>query len=68
MATDVHVANSQDIDDAVAASVAALKKGPWKKFTGAQRSAAMLKFADLVEQNIDRLQFRLSDQTSFCFD
>jgi aldehyde dehydrogenase (NAD+) len=55
VAEDIHVANSADVDAAVAASLAAVKKGPWKKFTGAQRAAAMLKFADLVEQNIDRL-------------
>ena len=55
VAEDVHVANSADVDAAVAASVAAGKKGPWKKFTGAQRAAAMLKFADLVEQNVDKL-------------
>lgn len=55
VATDIHVANSADVDAAVAASVAAVKKGPWKKFTGAQRAACMLKFADLVEQNIDKL-------------
>lgn len=53
--TDVHAANSADIDAAVAASVHAVKKGPWKKFTGAQRAACMLKFADLVEQNLDKL-------------
>ncbi|KIW23065.1 uncharacterized protein PV07_11297 [Cladophialophora immunda] len=55
VAEDVHVANSADIDAAVAASVAAVKKGPWKGFTGAQRAACMLKFADLVEQNVDKL-------------
>lgn len=55
VATDVHVANSADVDAAVAASVLAVKKGPWKKFTGAQRAACMLKFADLVEQNMDKL-------------
>jgi len=54
VASDVQVANAEDVDIAVAASRAAFK-GPWKKFTGAQRSAAMLKFADLVEKNIDTL-------------
>ncbi len=55
VAEDIHVANSADVAAAVAASKIAFEKGPWKKFTGAQRAAAMLKFADLVEQNIDRL-------------
>jgi aldehyde dehydrogenase (NAD+) len=53
--TDVHVATAEDVDIAVAASREAFKKGPWKKFTGAQRAAAMLKFADLVEQHADEL-------------
>ncbi|KIX06828.1 uncharacterized protein Z518_04804 [Rhinocladiella mackenziei CBS 650.93] len=55
VATEVHCATAEDVDIAVAASRQALKKGPWKKFTGAQRAAAMLKFADLVEQNIEKL-------------
>src|ERR1700761_3987166 len=55
VAEDIHVASGADVDAAVAASLAAVKKGPWKKFTGAQRAAAMLKFADLVEKNADRL-------------
>lgn len=54
VASDVQVANAEDVDIAVAASRAAFK-GPWKKFTGGQRAIAMNKFADLVEQNIDRL-------------
>ncbi|KIV84920.1 hypothetical protein PV11_00668 [Exophiala sideris] len=55
VATDIHAANTADIDAAVAASLHAVKKGPWKTFTGAQRGACMLKFADLVEQNMDKL-------------
>ncbi|KIW20125.1 hypothetical protein PV08_00700 [Exophiala spinifera] len=55
VATDVHVANAADVDSAVAASVQAVKKGPWKKFTGAQRAACMLKFADLAEKNAEKL-------------
>jgi aldehyde dehydrogenase (NAD+) len=38
----------------VAAAKAAFK-GPWKKFTGAQRAACMNKLADLIEENIDEL-------------
>lgn len=55
VATDIHAANKADVDSAVAASLHAVKKGPWKTFTGAQRAACMNKFADLVEQHLDRL-------------
>lgn len=53
--SNVHVAGQEDIDAAVAAAKAAFKSGPWSKFTGAQRSACMLKFADLAELNMERL-------------
>ena len=51
---DVQVAGPEDIDAAVAAAKAAFK-GPWKKFTGAQRAACMNKFADLIEENMEEL-------------
>jgi aldehyde dehydrogenase (NAD+) len=51
---DVQVAGPEDIDAAVSAAKAAFK-GPWKKFTGAQRAACMNKFADLIEENMDEL-------------
>jgi aldehyde dehydrogenase (NAD+) len=51
----VYVAGKEDIDAAVAAAKASFKTGPWSKFTGAQRSACMLKFADLAEQNMEKL-------------
>lgn len=51
VANDVQVAGEKEIDEAVAAAKAAYSTGPWSKFTGAQRSHCMLKFADLVEQN-----------------
>jgi hypothetical protein len=41
------------VDAAVAAARAAFK-GPWRKFTGAQRAACMNKFADLLEAQIDK--------------
>ena len=52
---DVHVAGPEDIDAAVTSAKAALKKGPYAKWTGAQRAAAMHRFADLVEKNADKL-------------
>ncbi len=54
IATNIQVAGWDDIDDAVAAATTACRKGPWSKFTGAQRKACMLKFAELVERNAER--------------
>lgn len=48
VSSDVHVAGPQDVDDAVEAAQAAYA-GPWKKFTAAQRSECLVKFADLVD-------------------
>lgn len=53
--SNVHVAGREDIDAAVDAAKVAFKSGPWSKFTGAQRSACMLKFADLAERNMEKL-------------
>lgn len=52
---DVQVAGKAEIDAAVEAAKAAYSTGPWSKFSGAQRAACMLKFADLVEQNMEEL-------------
>ena len=52
--SDVQVAGAADVDAAVAAARAAYK-GPWKKFSGAQRAACMNKLADLIEANIEKL-------------
>ncbi|OBT81303.1 hypothetical protein VE02_10032, partial [Pseudogymnoascus sp. 03VT05] len=51
----VQVAGKKEVDAAVAAARAAYSVGPWSKFTGAQRSACLLKFADLVEKNMEPL-------------
>ena len=51
----VHVAGSADIDAAVAAAAAAFKTGPWRTFSGQERAACMLKMADLIEANMERL-------------
>lgn len=55
VSSDVHVAGLVDVDSAVKAAKSAYDHGPWSKFTGAQRSACLLKFADLVEKNMDEL-------------
>jgi aldehyde dehydrogenase (NAD+) len=43
------VADSRDVDIAVASARNAFESGDWSKFTGAQRAKCMLKFADLLE-------------------
>lgn len=53
--SDVQIAGNKEVNDAVAAAKAASISGPWSTFTGAQRSACMLKFADLVDQNQEDL-------------
>ncbi|KAL5349992.1 hypothetical protein ACLOAV_005028 [Pseudogymnoascus australis] len=52
--SNVHIAGEKEINAAVTAARNALS-GPWGKFTGAQRSECMLKFADLVEKSMDEL-------------
>ena len=49
----VQVASEADIDNAVAAAKAAFPK--WRDTAGAQRAKCMLKFADLLEANAERL-------------
>lgn len=52
--SEVQVAGAEDVDAAVAAARAAFK-GPWRKFSGAQRAACMHRLADLIEANIEKL-------------
>jgi aldehyde dehydrogenase (NAD+) len=54
---NVEIAGAEDIELAVASAKTALKTGLWGTFTGAQRSACMLKFADLVENNAEDLAY-----------
>ncbi|KAK5166889.1 uncharacterized protein LTR77_007618 [Saxophila tyrrhenica] len=49
----VQVASEKDIDDAVAGAKAAFPK--WRETAGHKRAAIMLKFADLLEKNVDKL-------------
>lgn len=47
--------DAQDVDRAVAAASRALREGPWSKLTATQRGKLMLRLADLVEKNAQRL-------------
>ncbi|KAL5725195.1 aldehyde dehydrogenase (NAD(+)) [Ranunculus cassubicifolius] len=47
--------DKEDIDRAVAAARKAFDEGPWPKMSPYERSRILLRFADLVEKNIDEL-------------
>lgn len=49
----VQVASEQDVDKAVAAAKKALPA--WRDMAGHKRAAIMLKFADLLEKNVEKL-------------
>jgi aldehyde dehydrogenase (NAD+) len=49
----IQVASEQDVDNAVKAARAAFPK--WRDTAGHKRAAIMLKFADLLEANIEKL-------------
>jgi len=46
---------ARDVDRAVAAAGQAMREGPWPKMTPSARGKLMLKLADLVAANADRL-------------
>lgn len=46
---------AQDVDLAVEAADAAFRSGPWPRMTAAQRGHLLLKLADLVERDFERL-------------
>jgi len=46
---------AQDVDRAVKAASKAMKEGPWATMTASQRAKLMIKLADLVEKNAERL-------------
>ncbi|EUC44620.1 hypothetical protein COCMIDRAFT_37529 [Bipolaris oryzae ATCC 44560] len=54
VADQLQIAGQEDVDKAVAAARAAFH-GEWSRWVPVQRSAVMLKFADLVEQHADEL-------------
>ncbi|KAK3041658.1 hypothetical protein RJ639_001468 [Escallonia herrerae] len=47
--------DAEDVDLAVKAARDAFDHGPWPRLPGSERRRIMLKFADLVEQNIEEL-------------
>jgi aldehyde dehydrogenase (NAD+) len=51
----IQVAGPSDVDAAVAAATAAFRTGPWRQYTGQQRAACMLKLADLLTENSEKL-------------
>ncbi|KAH8805097.1 aldehyde dehydrogenase [Xylogone sp. PMI_703] len=53
--SDVQVASPEDVNAAVKAACDAFTSGPWPTFTGTQRAACLMKFADLLEENCERL-------------
>jgi aldehyde dehydrogenase (NAD+) len=53
---NVQTAGEADVDAAVAAAQAAFK-GPWGSFSGAQRAAVMLKWADLAEKKVQEVAY-----------
>lgn len=54
VADGIQVASLSDVDRAVEAAKVALK-GEWSSWTPTQRSAAMLRFADLADEHADEL-------------
>ena len=46
---------AKDVDRAVAAANRAMREGPWAKMTATERGKLMLRLADLVAQNAERL-------------
>lgn len=46
---------AKDVDRAVAAASQAMREGPWAAMTATQRGKLMLRLADLVTQNAERL-------------
>ena len=46
---------AQDVDRAVAAAKRSMQEGPWAKMTATERGKMMLRLADLVSKNVDRL-------------
>ena len=53
MTDQIQVASSEDVDKAVAAAAAAFKT--WRATPSSERAAIMLKYADLVEQNTEKI-------------
>lgn len=54
----IPIAGEQDVDMAVDAAIAAFDMaGPWRKMTNESRRKLLLKFADLLERDQERLAY-----------
>ncbi|KAF2471223.1 aldehyde dehydrogenase [Lindgomyces ingoldianus] len=52
---NINLARETEVDAAVSAARMAFETGPWSTYTGAQRAACMLKFADLLVPNAEEI-------------
>ncbi|XP_027359183.1 aldehyde dehydrogenase family 2 member C4-like [Abrus precatorius] len=52
---EIAEATEEDVDIAVKAAREAFDFGPWPRMTGAERAKIMLKWAELIEQNIEEI-------------
>ncbi|MBA0638862.1 hypothetical protein Goklo_021928 [Gossypium klotzschianum] len=53
--TRVSEGDKEDVDLAVKAARFAFDNGPWPRLSGSERGRILMKFADLIEQNIEEL-------------
>ncbi|XVF88508.1 hypothetical protein PTKIN_Ptkin19aG0056600 [Pterospermum kingtungense] len=53
--TRVSEGNGDDVDLAVKAARHAFDHGPWPRLSGSERGRIMMKFADLIEENVEEL-------------
>ena len=53
--TNVSDAQKEDVDLAISAARYAFDEGPWRKFTGYQRSLLLLKLAELISQHSEKI-------------
>ena len=48
---EIRAASQKDVDQAVRNARGAFEAGPWSKWTGEMRMKAMIKLADLIDEN-----------------
>jgi 5-carboxymethyl-2-hydroxymuconic-semialdehyde dehydrogenase len=53
--TEVAEGQAEDVDDAVASAVAAFRRGPWPRMTGAERGRYLRRIADLMMEDAEAL-------------
>ncbi|RDX89598.1 Aldehyde dehydrogenase family 2 member C4 [Mucuna pruriens] len=53
--TEIAEANKEDVDIAVRAAREAFDFGPWPRMPGAERAKIMVKWAELIEQNVEEI-------------